>query len=403
MVGFELERHVPFPPEDIRFDWVELPSGPDEPHRVLIVAAERRTVERPLGLLAAAQRRPAAVVGGLPRAARAAGRERADRARGLGAPSRRRHRSALPRRPPAAHEPPRDGRDGRRSGAGDPAQPGAGSLDRLRGRLVVRRRRRGRDPPTWPRSGPPGLRAAHTPRTGLRSSPLCPRRTRARPCSRLRSRWARATPRSTCCPAEARPWTPSRAQLVTAGIVGVTALLGLSLALTHVLQDRALSRSVYRRRSAGSTRGQGGRAPGRRARPEAACPGRAAGRAGRAHPGPAGPARADRDAPRRAPGCRRLTLDRQGRRADRPGRRGERAHPRCSRPRSRLERVEFTSPGDQDAEQGAVPPPGGLGGSRPPRRALACRPLVAASVSSSEPAPPSRWSSAATSSSSSRS
>jgi Tfp pilus assembly PilM family ATPase len=34
MVGFDLERHVPFAPEDTRFDWVELPSGPAEPHRV---------------------------------------------------------------------------------------------------------------------------------------------------------------------------------------------------------------------------------------------------------------------------------------------------------------------------------------------------------------------------------
>ena len=33
MVGFDLERHVPFAPEGARFDWVELGSGPDEPHR----------------------------------------------------------------------------------------------------------------------------------------------------------------------------------------------------------------------------------------------------------------------------------------------------------------------------------------------------------------------------------
>ena len=39
MVGFDLERQVPFPPESARFDWVDLPSSPDEPHHVLIVAA----------------------------------------------------------------------------------------------------------------------------------------------------------------------------------------------------------------------------------------------------------------------------------------------------------------------------------------------------------------------------
>jgi Tfp pilus assembly protein PilN len=37
-------------------------------------------------------------------------------------------------------------------------------------------------------------------------------------------------------PGPARPWTPSRAQLVTAGMVAVTALLGVSLALVHVIK-----------------------------------------------------------------------------------------------------------------------------------------------------------------------
>ena len=50
MVAFELERHVPFPPEEIRFDWRELPSKPDGPLRVLVIACERRTIERPLRL-----------------------------------------------------------------------------------------------------------------------------------------------------------------------------------------------------------------------------------------------------------------------------------------------------------------------------------------------------------------
>jgi Tfp pilus assembly protein PilN len=44
-------------------------------------------------------------------------------------------------------------------------------------------------------------------------------------------------------PAEARLWTPSREQLVSAGIIGVTALLGLALALTHVVKtERHLDR-----------------------------------------------------------------------------------------------------------------------------------------------------------------
>lgn len=62
MVGFELERHVPFPPEEARFDWAELASAAgDQSRRVLIAACERRIVERPLNLLAAAKRRPASL------------------------------------------------------------------------------------------------------------------------------------------------------------------------------------------------------------------------------------------------------------------------------------------------------------------------------------------------------
>src|SRR5262249_26332061 len=45
MVAFELERHVPFPPEDIRFDFVALPRVGKGPLRGLVAACERRTVE----------------------------------------------------------------------------------------------------------------------------------------------------------------------------------------------------------------------------------------------------------------------------------------------------------------------------------------------------------------------
>ena len=44
-------------------------------------------------------------------------------------------------------------------------------------------------------------------------------------------------------PAAARPWTPSRGQLVTAAMVAVVALLGLSVALVHVVRkERYLGR-----------------------------------------------------------------------------------------------------------------------------------------------------------------
>jgi Tfp pilus assembly protein PilN len=61
MVAFELERHVPFPPEDMRFDWKVLPSKADGPLRVLVIACERRHIERPLRLLEEVMRKPLAL------------------------------------------------------------------------------------------------------------------------------------------------------------------------------------------------------------------------------------------------------------------------------------------------------------------------------------------------------
>jgi Tfp pilus assembly protein PilN len=46
MVGFELERHLPFPAGDALFDFHVLDATPDRPVRVLLVAIERRMVER---------------------------------------------------------------------------------------------------------------------------------------------------------------------------------------------------------------------------------------------------------------------------------------------------------------------------------------------------------------------
>jgi Tfp pilus assembly protein PilN len=45
MVGFELERHLPFPPSDALFDFEILESGAGRPVRVLLVAVERRSQE----------------------------------------------------------------------------------------------------------------------------------------------------------------------------------------------------------------------------------------------------------------------------------------------------------------------------------------------------------------------
>ena len=51
MVGFELERHLPFPPAEALFDFEALASEADRPLRVLLVAVERRSQERIRGLL----------------------------------------------------------------------------------------------------------------------------------------------------------------------------------------------------------------------------------------------------------------------------------------------------------------------------------------------------------------
>jgi Tfp pilus assembly protein PilN len=61
MVAFELERHVPFPPEEVRFDYTLLPGTPTAPSRVLVTACERRTVEGALRLLEESRLKPAAL------------------------------------------------------------------------------------------------------------------------------------------------------------------------------------------------------------------------------------------------------------------------------------------------------------------------------------------------------
>jgi Tfp pilus assembly protein PilN len=46
MVGFELERHLPFPASEALFDFHVLDAAPDRPVRVLLVAVERRVFEQ---------------------------------------------------------------------------------------------------------------------------------------------------------------------------------------------------------------------------------------------------------------------------------------------------------------------------------------------------------------------
>jgi Tfp pilus assembly protein PilN len=242
MVGFDLERHVPFPPDGVRFDWVELGSGPEEPHRVLVAAVERRTVERPLALLAGAHRRAAAMVIAcheLP--------------------------SLLPHDLPVergvwAHRHP-DGTDlllleGRRLllsrhvPAGD-----ADGLAREIWRSVPLARWRdcqavwisGTDASEWeaPLAAALGIDVSPPPYAEARI-PLIEALPTDDPDGGLLALAAAAGsrhPSLNLLPSEARPWAASREQLVTVGLMAITALLGLGLALTHVIKtERYLDR-----------------------------------------------------------------------------------------------------------------------------------------------------------------
>ena len=59
MVRFDLDRHVPFPAEDVAYDWRLNPGSADGPLRVLVGVCESRRVEQALRLVREARRRPA--------------------------------------------------------------------------------------------------------------------------------------------------------------------------------------------------------------------------------------------------------------------------------------------------------------------------------------------------------
>jgi Tfp pilus assembly protein PilN len=242
MVGFDLERHVPFPAEGVRFDWLELPGGPDEPHHVLIAAAERRTVERPLALLAAAHRRPAAVLVACHELPALLGRD---------GPTQRvvwAHRNG-----DAADLLFLDGRRllmSRRVAAGateDLAREIRRSLTMARWSDCQAAWLSGSDaeaeiPDLTALMGVP---VSAPPYAADRAALVAALPAEAHGAALLALAVA-VGPRSPALnllPAEARLWTPSREQLVTVGIMGITALLGLTLALTHVVKtERHLDR-----------------------------------------------------------------------------------------------------------------------------------------------------------------
>jgi Tfp pilus assembly protein PilN len=75
MIGFELERHLPYPPSDAVFDFEVLDAGAGRPLRVLLVAVERRSHERVRQLLQEAGLTPRLVGVGIHGLARLAARE----------------------------------------------------------------------------------------------------------------------------------------------------------------------------------------------------------------------------------------------------------------------------------------------------------------------------------------
>jgi Tfp pilus assembly protein PilN len=244
MVGFELERHVPFPPEEARFSWIELPSGAAEPRRLLVAACGRRAVERPLGLLAGAKRRAAAITVAcheLP--------------------------ALLPRALPAqrvvwAHRHGNNtdllsliGRTLLMSRSVAVADPAGLAKEIQRSLPLVSWSQceavwiSGDDAAAWiaapelaaildaPVSAPP-----YAARQGALVASL-PAETGGAALLALGVALGPRRPALDLLPVELRPWTLSRAQLVTAGIALVTALLGLALAFTHVAKtERYLGR-----------------------------------------------------------------------------------------------------------------------------------------------------------------
>lgn len=234
MLEFDLEHHLPFPPEEARFDWVELRSPPPAPRRVLLAATEGRSVERARALVSGVAR---------PASLRVAGHALT----GLlphGLPAR--HTVWVHRHDGAADLLLLDGRTllaSRQVPAGDSSDlareikrsvplarwsaidevwlsgdEAPGSELELGRSLAVRV-----SPPPFAPAFAPLVAALPVHRNGAALLALALAATPRRPALNL-------------LPVTARPFTPSRAQLVTAGAMLVAALLGLGLVLAHVIR-----------------------------------------------------------------------------------------------------------------------------------------------------------------------
>jgi Tfp pilus assembly protein PilN len=245
MIGFDLERHVPFPPEQTRFDWVALPDRAEEPRRVLVAAADARTVDRALALVAGAKRRPAALTVAchalpalLPRALSARHAVWAHLHDGVVDLLFLAGRTPLTSRQVAAADPGELAREIRRS---LPVVRWSAADDVWISGLSDDGATAWRDDLT----AALGVPAAAPPYSGL-ARPLVdqlPVNDQGPGLLALAVAAETRSPMLNLLPPAARPWVPARGQLVAAGMVAAIAALGLSLGLVHVVRtERYLGR-----------------------------------------------------------------------------------------------------------------------------------------------------------------
>lgn len=243
MVGFELERHVPFPPEEMRFDFKALPGKPDAPLRALVVACERRIVERPMRLLEEPKRKPLALTvachdlrGLLPRALAA-------------------RRAVWAHRHGGSTDLVFLGRGHLRLSRSVPVEDGRGLLAEIRRTLPLIPWRE--CDALWI-SGDEAERFLASPELGELGAPISeppyspaaaalvaalPAEEHGAAVLALAVAAGSRRPVLNLLPVEVRPWTFSRAQLATAGTLAVTVLLGLALLFSQAWQkERYLDR-----------------------------------------------------------------------------------------------------------------------------------------------------------------
>jgi Tfp pilus assembly protein PilN len=243
MVAFELERHVPFSAQDMRFDCVPVGGAPRAVRRVLVMAAEGRTVDGALRLLDTLKRPPQAVTAACHDLPALLSRRRAG-GRVVWVHRHGAHTDLLCLDEGVV----RQSRSVPTGSDADLTAEIARSLplvawkecdaiwisgdDAERIRVAMRRGGAGA-----PVSGPPFGRA------GARLIARLPIRHRGAGLLALAVAVGRRRPGLNLLPAGARPLRMAWAQRITAGLAAVTAVLGLGLLLAHGhAQDRYLAR-----------------------------------------------------------------------------------------------------------------------------------------------------------------